>query len=114
MNNININDDIITKYLCGEASPEEAISIEEWLTTSPQNRAYFDNMEQTFLLVSKREKAIPDHQKAWDKIHKNISPPVKSFKWVYGVAADFFSRYGGSDIFDKSERKPRFRNLCFR
>ena len=89
MNNININDDIITKYLCGEASPEEAISIEEWLTTSPQNRAYFDNMEQTFLLVSKREKAIPDHQKAWDKIHKNISPPVKSFKWVYGVAAIF-------------------------
>lgn len=88
-NNIIINDDIITKYLCGEASPEEAIDIEQWLNESPQNRAYFDNMEQTFLLVSQKGKAKPDQQKAWDKIHKNIFQQVKIFKWINGVAAVF-------------------------
>ena len=96
-NNIIINDDIITKYLCGEASPEEAIDIEQWLNESPQNRAYFDNMEQTFLLVSQKEKAKPDQQKALDKIHKNISQQVKR------CCCSFFSRYGGSHIFDKSK-----------
>jgi transmembrane sensor len=87
MNNIFINDDIITKYLCGEASPEEAISLEDWLKESPENREYFGKMEQTFLLVSKGEKALPNRKDAWNKFQKNEIPKVKSYRWLYNVAA---------------------------
>lgn len=69
-NNIIINDDIITKYLCGEASPEEAIDIEQWLNESPQNRAYFDNMEQTFYLYLKKKKLNLINKKLWIKFIK--------------------------------------------
>lgn len=89
--NTNINDDIITKYLCGEASPEEAISLENWKASSPQNKAYFDNMEQTFMLVSGIEIAVSDPQKVWEKINPDVPVKITRFRWIYGIAAVFLT-----------------------
>jgi len=88
-NNIIINDDIITKYLCGEANPDEAISLEAWKAASPQNQSYFDNMEQTFHLISGTEKIQPDKEKVWHSIDTQSSKKSKKSRWLYSIAAVF-------------------------
>ncbi|MFZ1560420.1 MAG: hypothetical protein WAT37_10875, partial [Saprospiraceae bacterium] len=53
-------DDLISKYLCGEATPDEAMQLEEWKQISKENQLYFDNMQQAFLMVSNVEWSAPD------------------------------------------------------
>lgn len=79
-------DDLISKYLCGEATPDEAMQLEEWKQNSADNQLYFDNMQETFMLVSNVEWSTPDKKAAW---HKFNSKPKPSFKisWMYGLAA---------------------------
>jgi len=87
-NNNQINDDLITKYLCGEATPDEALQIEEWKEISKGNQLYFDNMQETILLISNSELLVPDKVRAWQKINKKIKPAIK-IAWIYGIAAVF-------------------------
>jgi transmembrane sensor len=42
-----INDELIARYLAGEASPEEAIALHEWLE-KPENKLYFAGFEKTW------------------------------------------------------------------
>lgn len=86
-NNIIINDDIITKYLCGEANPDEAISIEAWKAASPQNQSYFDNMEQTYHLISGTEKVQADKEKVWHRIDTKPTNQSNNLRWIYSIAA---------------------------
>ncbi len=83
-----VNDDFITKYLCGEASPEEAIQLEEWKAVSPQNQQYFDNIQQVFLMVYDKEISSPDKQKAWQTFSKEVTIKSNPFL-MYGLAAVF-------------------------
>lgn len=84
-----ITDEIITKYLCGEASPEEAISIEAWKTDSPENQSYFDNMELTFHLISGNEKVAPQKDKVWQNLKTKQTNASKTYFFRYGIAAIF-------------------------
>ncbi|MBK6497117.1 MAG: FecR family protein [Saprospiraceae bacterium] len=81
-------DDLITKYLCGEATPDEAIQLEEWKDISKENQSYFDNMQETFLIVSDKEWTRPDKENAWLKFHNNTKSTRKVF-WLYRIAAVF-------------------------
>jgi len=84
--NILINDDLITKYLCGEATPEEAIQLEDWKLLSQENQLYFNNMQETFLLVSNEEWSAPDKNAAWQKFDKKSKSGINVF-WIYRLAA---------------------------
>jgi transmembrane sensor len=47
-NEIEINDELIARYLGGEASPEEAMALHNWLQT-PANRQHFDDMQRVWV-----------------------------------------------------------------
>lgn len=79
-------DDLISKYLCGEATPDEAMQLDDWKQTSKENQLYFDNMQETFLLVSNAEWSAPDKKAAWQKFN-NKSKPGFRISWLYGLAA---------------------------
>ncbi|HLO53065.1 MAG TPA: FecR domain-containing protein [Saprospiraceae bacterium] len=84
--NNHITDDLITKYLCGEATPDEAMQLEEWKQISKENQLYFDNMQQSFLMVSNVEWSDPDKNAAWQKFNAKPKPSTK-MGWMYGLAA---------------------------
>ena len=41
-------DALISKFLSGEATPEEAMLLEDWIAESPENEAYFESSAQLF------------------------------------------------------------------
>jgi ferric-dicitrate binding protein FerR (iron transport regulator) len=50
MNNISVDDVLLAKYFAGEASPEEAMAIDNWLEVSQENRNHFNESEKVWSL----------------------------------------------------------------
>jgi transmembrane sensor len=70
--NIQINDELITKYLTGEASPEEAIALHDWLET-PANFQKFEALERAWEFSHPRQRFAKINQKqAWQTIQGNL------------------------------------------
>ena len=73
---IEINDELIAKYLAGEASPEEAIALDDWLQ-DPDNRLHFQGMQEMWAVSFPSRSSRPvDVPKAWKKVRdeKNSRP----------------------------------------
>ncbi len=79
-------DDLISKYLCGEATPDEAMQLEEWMNISKENKLYYSKMQAAYLMISMQEWSIPDKQAAWEKL-MNKPKPVATFSRMYAWAA---------------------------
>lgn len=78
MININNIDDLIGKFLSGEASPEEAMLLEDWKNDHPDNLLYYSNSEKMFSLFHNENVAgNSDSKLAWEKIKNKIEVPVK-------------------------------------
>jgi ferric-dicitrate binding protein FerR (iron transport regulator) len=78
-----VDDELIAKYLSGDASPEEAMALHDWLE-APENKAQFDEMEATWnsSYPSKNIRTV-NKEEAWRKIK-----PTRSVTWtVIGIAA---------------------------
>lgn len=86
--NINQNsiEDLITKYLCGEAGPEEAILLEEWKNISTENQKQYAEMEQSFLLIYNRSIVESDKKAAWKSLNNKLQKK-SNFRWIYSIAA---------------------------
>jgi transmembrane sensor len=69
-NNIEINDELIAKYLSGEASPEEAMALDDWLQ-NPSNRLHFIEMQEMWeaSFPSKSYRPV-ELEKAWAKVEE--------------------------------------------
>jgi transmembrane sensor len=67
---IEVNDDLIAKYLTGEATPEEAIALHDWLKV-PANQLYFKKLQHAWAATFP-SKGAPyiDSNSAWRKIDK--------------------------------------------
>lgn len=67
-NEIQINDELIAKYLTGGASPDEAIALNDWLA-DPANQLYFKRLQHTWnaTLPSKSPRSI-ELEKAWSEV----------------------------------------------
>jgi transmembrane sensor len=86
-----INDDLIVKYLCGEASPEEAIHVEQWRSHSKNNAAQFDQMQKSHQLVYSYKSPQPNKVEAWKNLQKAI-PPQRNYRRIWmGLAAVFIA-----------------------
>jgi ferric-dicitrate binding protein FerR (iron transport regulator) len=77
-----INDELIVRYLAGEATPEEAMALHDWLA-SPENRLYFEELQRTWSVTfpSRSQRTIHrgDAWKAVDQRMNTISPtPTKT------------------------------------
>src|SRR4051812_3469794 len=77
-----VDDDLIAKFLSGEASPEEAMALHEWLAV-PANKTRFDEMSSTWdeANPAKAFKSL-NKEGAWRKIK-----PAKNLVWPIGIAA---------------------------
>jgi ferric-dicitrate binding protein FerR (iron transport regulator) len=92
-NDIRINDELIVKYLTGEAEPEEAMALEDWLHLN-ENRIYFESFKATWHRTYPSKQSRPaDAQKVWNEIHsqmRNIQVPPskqKSANLYFKIAA---------------------------
>jgi len=67
-------DELIAKYLSGEADPEEVREIIRWKKSSPENESMFRQSEDVWRLAHDQQKYIPvDRERTWNKIQKRIS-----------------------------------------
>jgi ferric-dicitrate binding protein FerR (iron transport regulator) len=80
-NEILINDELIVKYLTGEADPEEAIALQGWLE-SPDNHAYFISLQATWeRTYPSKNLQPPNRQKVWNALEQQlgtVKPEIKS------------------------------------
>lgn len=78
---IEINDDLIVKYLAGEASPDEAESFHDWLSIA-ENQSYFEGFQQTWNSTRPSVKPIlPTTKTAWEDLNAKLnsgSTPIRS------------------------------------
>ena len=92
-----ITDDLLVKYMLGEASPGESAQVEEWLAEGEENRAYYHGLQRVWeasrSLASTSE---VDTDAAWQRLRTRIHGggqeavvrPVRRLGW-WRVAALF-------------------------
>ena len=93
MSKIEITDDLLARYLTGDALPEEAMAIADWLKDA-QNRERFQQMEATWQQSAAASSPTFDKGLAWTKVSNSVrmppvSPPGTRTRslWTAGVAA---------------------------
>lgn len=69
-----IDDVLIARFLAGEASPEEAMLVSDWIDRNEQNKLLFDQSQQAWLLNQSVKETGDTKSEAWKAIRKNISP----------------------------------------
>lgn len=92
-----VDDELLAKYFSGEASPEEAIAVDDWVRASAENRTLFEQAlavwEQTATGDTWR---LPDQSTLLTDIKKEWTPPkdsipakvvhLKTFRWRIAAA----------------------------
>lgn len=73
LNNIDV---LIGKFLSGEATPDEAILLEDWKHEAVLNQAYYADCERAFNTVNGVEKSdvLIDTEAAWKKVKLQLKP----------------------------------------
>lgn len=72
-NELKVNDELIARYLSGDASPEEAMAVHDWISV-PENKAQFDELESTWnaSYPSRKVRAV-NAVAAWEKLDSKIT-----------------------------------------
>ncbi|MNV08414.1 fec operon regulator FecR [compost metagenome] len=99
-------DALIGKFLTGEASPEEAMFLEDWIAESNENKTYFEQSALAFGLV---EKAVSTDA-AWTKVDAQLKQaPIRklSIGWISSVAAVLIISFGAVLYFLNSNEQNR-------
>jgi transmembrane sensor len=106
---IEITDELIARYLNGEATPEEAIALHEW-QNQPANHRHFEKLQNAWnSTYPSRAPRRVDLNHAWSKLAINESDviPITDHEkysfgnrkiWI-GIAASFLLMLGVSAIF---------------
>ncbi|NML23600.1 DUF4974 domain-containing protein [Pseudoflavitalea sp. G-6-1-2] len=91
-----IDDQLLAKYLSGEALPEEAIQVEHWLEADPNNKAIFDQISAAWNQFSAGEPhQLPDKKLFWNSVKQQLHPQrtqsASEKIWLVriGIAAGF-------------------------
>ncbi|GEM_PF-1056841 len=87
-------EELIASFLNGEATPEQAMWLEEWKAENDENLALFVLMEKTWSLSNGRERfKSPSVENAWKKVEVHIKERAKTIplwknpRFIIGVAA---------------------------
>lgn len=86
-------DALIGKFLTGEANPEEAMFLEDWIAESNENKMHFEQTAFAFGLVDK----VVSTDNAWSKVHAELKQaPVRrlSIGWISAIAAVLILSFG--------------------
>jgi ferric-dicitrate binding protein FerR (iron transport regulator) len=82
---------LIGLFLKGEATPEQAMELEDWKAQSEENLRLFTQLEQVFALTH----AVPvfeekNENQAWEKVESQLqdaTPKKRNWNWLYAAAA---------------------------
>jgi transmembrane sensor len=96
--NIQVNDEVLVKYLLGEATDAEIAKVQEWIALSEANKKYFGN----FSLIWNESKKLAanstvDVEEAWGRFKartqaaeqvapRTIEFPVRKISWMRAAA----------------------------
>ena len=69
-------DALISKFLSGEATPDEAILLEDWKHKDMLNQLYYTDCENAFNAINGTESnySVIDTKAAWEKVKPQLSP----------------------------------------
>ncbi len=71
--NISMNETFIARYLAGEASPEEAQVLEDWLQSSPANRRQFEDYNLAWTAAGKTAgHLLPPVVEEWQRVSQQL------------------------------------------
>ncbi|OWU91598.1 DUF4974 domain-containing protein [Flavobacterium sp. WLB] len=91
-NNMNMNDDLLVKYLVGETDADENAAVEFWLKADEKNLNYYNGFKKIWedsLLIAAENKNI-DENAAWKRLQNRIhdkevrvvTPKKSSVSWL--------------------------------
>ncbi|CAN5812400.1 FecR domain-containing protein [soil metagenome] len=86
-----MNDDLLVKYLLGEASEAEGKTVQQWIQSAQANHRYYDQFKQVW--EASRELAVTstlDEHAAWQRFQTRIAnggkvkqaPVINRFSWM--------------------------------
>lgn len=97
-----VHEILIVKYLSGEATPEEAIQVDEWIDSAPENREQFDAWLQAWNASGQQRYTEVDRVTAWKETQALIArqqPASRKIINLYWIAAAAVVLIGGLWIF---------------
>ncbi|WP_083572311.1 FecR domain-containing protein [Flavobacterium johnsoniae] len=91
-NNMNMNDDLLVKYLVGETDADENAAVENWLKADEKNQNYYNGFKKIWedsLLIAAENKTV-DENAAWKRLQNRIhekdvrvlTPKKSSRNWL--------------------------------
>lgn len=113
-----INDELLVKFLLGEASPAESISISQWIAASADNEKYFNDFKLIWdNSLELAAQSTVDENAAWQRFQQmvtekeeNAKPPVisinKKNQWLRVAAIVFVVITGAISFFIWQASKP--------
>lgn len=84
MANIQITDELLSRYFAGEALPEEAMAIDDWKMSHADNASLFQASWDAWHIASEHPYSLPDLQAVWQQTRPRSK--VRVLAWV-AVAA---------------------------
>ncbi len=72
---------LCTKSISGQITPDEKQKLEQWLNTAPENRAYYDEISQTWNMTNPPAVLeLPDVREEWKKLERTLGLKVQEEK----------------------------------
>jgi len=116
--NFHITDDLLVKYLLGEASPQEVQDVEAWSGESADNRGYLEQLRLVWETSKRLAPALAaDEGAAWQRFKTRVEkerPPVRSIVRSMGwlrIAALFVIIAGAALLFYLTTQEAAVQNL---
>jgi transmembrane sensor len=116
---IQVEDELLAKYLSGEASPEEAMAVDNWVNESANNRLLFERARSVWQQTTTGTSwELPDKTKLLAAI-RNERPPVKMvrlnfFRWSMAAAILILLGFAGAYLLQQSAQTPPSGSLVVR
>lgn len=95
-------EELIGKFLLGEASAIEAIELKEWCAISPENQKYLDDAQWILEKAQLSDQTEFESEIAWTKVRSKIKPQtgkMRSISSVWKIAASLVLLMGLTYLF---------------
>lgn len=87
-------DELLIKYLLGEATPEEYARVRDWLAASPENSRRLEQFRSVWEISRGTVPAAPDNREAWKRMRQRVETGQRAEEkirvkpgWSWQVAA---------------------------
>lgn len=83
-------EDLVGRFVVGEASEEQIRELQEWCALSPENQKYLDDAVLIYEKAQLSDQQKFDTDRAWEKVKSKISDrggKIRLFTPIWGIAA---------------------------